>query len=446
MRMKNISFYFVASCILTFSFCLLLSTSAQNLTVPQIMAEPSIAGMRVEGEKLSPDGKSVIFLWNAEGKLPRDLYISPTDRSDPKIILHVSDLAKPTATPTPENKLTYGLNVRDDFVKARENALGNFEWSPDSKKLLFSQGGDLYVLKLGETMPKRYTKTQSPEVGARFLDDDRILFQQNGNLFVLNTADATTVQLTKEANPTAFISVTGATPNKEGTLVAYIISDSSKQKALFVPNYLDEFVQAPTVRRGWSEQKVMVVPTDGSRDTPFEVKLPKAEGMSSFRRMVWTADGRNLIVDRNDKETKRRQLFYIHNVGSKNEQTILLLEEIDNKWQASLSVIFEVNPKDPSEIFFASERDGFSHLYLAKLTRLRTEANPAGEIRGENPSDPGYSTNISLKQLTKGNWQVEWAKWMPGGDKIIYSSTEHNPAERLFYALTPANGDNDVLH
>src|SRR5258706_6568150 len=156
MRMKNSSFYFVASCILTFSFCLVLSTSAQNLTVPQIMAEPSIAGMRVEGEKLSPDGKSVIFLWNAEGKLPRDLYISPTDRSDPKIILHVSDLAKPTATPTPENKLTYGLNVRDDFEKARENALGILYWSPDSKNLLISQGSYPYAFKLCDIIPKRY--------------------------------------------------------------------------------------------------------------------------------------------------------------------------------------------------------------------------------------------------------------------------------------------------
>src|SRR5258706_16238076 len=101
MRMKNSSFYFVASCILTFSFCLVLSTSAQNLTVPQIMAEPSIAGMRVEGEKLSPHGKSVIFFWKGEGKLPRDPDIAPTHRSDPKTILHVSDRANPTAMPTP---------------------------------------------------------------------------------------------------------------------------------------------------------------------------------------------------------------------------------------------------------------------------------------------------------------------------------------------------------
>ena len=45
----------------------------------QIMAEPSIAGMRVEGEKLSPDGLKVVFLWNAENKLPRDLYLTTTD-------------------------------------------------------------------------------------------------------------------------------------------------------------------------------------------------------------------------------------------------------------------------------------------------------------------------------------------------------------------------------
>ena len=58
-----------------FTLCVLLfsTASAQNLTVSQIMAEPSIAGMRVESEKLSPDGSKVVFLWNAEGKMPRTM-------------------------------------------------------------------------------------------------------------------------------------------------------------------------------------------------------------------------------------------------------------------------------------------------------------------------------------------------------------------------------------
>src|SRR5256885_3367229 len=77
------------------------SISAQNLTVPQIMAEPSIAGMRVEGEKLSPDGSKVVFLWNAENKLPRDLYLTTTDgHGVPHVILRSSDVPRPIPSPT----------------------------------------------------------------------------------------------------------------------------------------------------------------------------------------------------------------------------------------------------------------------------------------------------------------------------------------------------------
>src|SRR3954452_12268804 len=87
---------------------------AQNLTVRQIMAEPSIAGMRFEGEKLSPDGSKVIFLWNDKGKMPRDLYLAASSGGTPQKILSVSDLPVPARTPEKENKLNYGLTIRDE--------------------------------------------------------------------------------------------------------------------------------------------------------------------------------------------------------------------------------------------------------------------------------------------------------------------------------------------
>ncbi|HLA94456.1 MAG TPA: alpha/beta fold hydrolase [Pyrinomonadaceae bacterium] len=420
-----------ALCLCTFAVCLALNVYAQDLTVRDIMAEPSIAGMRVEGEKLSPDGTKVVYLWNPEGKLPRSLYMVPSNGGTAVKLLSPSDLPALTRPPQPENKLNYGVELRDEFVKARENQLGNVDWSPDSKKLIFTHQGDIYVLTLGEAKPKRFTKTQGPEIAARFLDANRIMFSQSGNVFVLDTVASTITQITREANQPNFISVGGVTPNKEGTLLAYTVTDSSKLRSLVVPNYLPDYVAANPTRRGWSEQKLFVAPMDGSRDTPFEIKLPKTEGVSNFRRMAWTADGQNLIVDRIDKDTKRRQLFYVSSPGSKSEQIILITEETDEKWQASLSVIFEPNPKKSGELFFASERDGYNHLYLAKLeAETRPVASvPDNSARVAEGPEP-LSTNVKITQLTKGNWQVEWAKWDPRVDEIFFMSTAHGPTVR----------------
>jgi dipeptidyl aminopeptidase/acylaminoacyl peptidase len=415
-------------------FCVVSGAGAQTLTVKDIMREPSMAGMRPDSEKLSPDGKWVVYAWNADGREPRNLYIVDSDGKSARILVNAEQNFEPRTLP-PESKLNYGLLVRDEFVKAREKNLGGVEFSPDSKRILFLQNTDIYVLELesNDAKPRRITRTQGVEAGARWLTNDAILYASGGNYFVLNIRETSLVQVTREANPAAFVSIFNVNPTKDGRLVAYVLSDGSKQRALFVPNYLDEFVQTPTTRRGFTEQKLFVTLTDGSREKPFEVNLPKAEGAGFIRGLRWAADNSSLIVDRVDKDLKRRQLFYVADVGSKAEQTILVTEETDAKWIASLSGLVEPNPKNDAQILFGSERDGFNHLYLATLERAVKQPNPTGEIRQENPSDAGFTTKVEIKQLTSGNWQVEWAKWMEEGGEFVFSSTEETTAERQFY-------------
>lgn len=560
-----------------FIVVLSLSTFSQTLTVKDIMRDPSMAGMRPDAERLSPDGKFVIYAWNAEGKEPRNLYIVNSDGTNSRILVNAEENFE-ARTPAPESKLNYGLTVRDDFVKAREKNLGGVDISPDSKKILFSQNSDIYVLdvisanktlsddeakilntrfesfksnmlrrsnlltnlisvaksaginndkvffniedaqtkltpalnafKIGNVLslsyfsdfdklvdellnliqtnpklrnseafmklmdesfgvsnrinvarldyndavqsanpspkPRRITRTQGFEGAARWLTNDSILYNSGGNYFVLNLKETSIIQVTKEANPIAFQSVFNVNPTKDAQLLAYVVSDGSRQRALFTPNYLDEFVQTPSSRRGFSDQKVFVSKLDGSLEKPFEIKLPKAEGVGYIRGLDWAADNRSLIVDRLDKDLKRRQLFYIYNVGSKDEKVILITEETDEKWIAGLSSIVEVNPKNAAQIVFGSERDGFNHLYLATLEKALKEPNPTGEIRQENTSDAGFSSKVEIKQLTKGNWQIEWTKWSILGDEakgLIYLSTEKNTAERQFWGISfDANG------
>ncbi len=447
-QMKN-NHRFVRSLFLVFlTFIFGASLSAQTLTVRQTMAEPSLAGQRVSGEKLSPDGTKVVFLWNAEGKPRRDLYLVSTSGGTPEKILSPDQLPAPQRPPERPNPLNYGVEIRDQFVRDRENQLGNFEWSPDSKKLIFTHGGDVFVMTLEDRSIKRYTQTQAPEFGARFLDNDRILYSQSGNAFVLNTADAIITQITREANAQQFISVGNVATSKDGQMAAYVVSNSSKQRQLIVPNFLPEFVTGGGPRRGWTEQKLMFMPTDGSRDAPHEIKLPAPEGVSSFRRMVWAADNRSLIVDRLDKDTKRRHLFYVYNVGAKDEKIILVTEETDDKWQAPKSAIFEPNPRNPAQLFFASERDGYNHLYLATLetetrsaasvSNTQAETRPVGRVSAKPTEEDLTGTTptptVKIEQLTKGNWQVEWAKWNID-DEIALLSTEAGYTERNLYSL-----------
>ncbi len=575
MKIKTFPLIVCLQLLLALSFSLF----AQDLTVRQIMADPSLAGMRPEAERLSPDGKKVVFMWNESGKDPKNLYLW-NGIGDAKVILRPSDLGPSAAGGDGGrvgNPLSYGVTVRDEFSRRGAGGIGNLDWSPDSKKILFSQSGDLWVMditnnesasednvlrnwknvettlirltdlvpvlvnavkqagvqepdiflkiadlrskllsslqaagvrtasqrqdilrtgqalasaagslvKLDEKYPalrsnqlfkassdevqgvsnritavrsdfdsvlkaaspniKRLTKTQSPEVFARWLDNRRIAFSQSGNIFVIDTEGFSLIQLTREANPAAFISVQNSVASKDGSVMAYVVSDSSKQRPLVVPNYLDEFVQAQPTRRGFStDQKVFVTKTDGSTERVFEIKLPKPEGVGYVRGLDWAADNSSLIVDRIDKDLKHRQLFYVFHAGGKDEQIITITDETDDKWIAPLSRMVEPNPKDNGTLMFASEKDGFNHLYLATLPRRAAEPNPTGERRQENVSDPGFTGAVKIEQLTKGNFEVDWAKWQSDGEAVFYSSTEDSPAIREFYAIYPGRNAQKV--
>jgi len=415
--------------------CLFFSaefTLSQNLTVKEIMKQPSIAGMRISGERLSPNGKWVVYLWNSEGKNPRDIYLVSTSGGAPKKILSPKKLLRNKKEKKKKpDPLEYGVKITDKFVLSRKNQIGNLRWSPDSSKFLFTQNGDVYVLKIGDIKPRRITKTQSFEFSASFLDNDRILFQQSGNIFSISTKDGTLMQISREANRQRRISVFGATPSKNGEMIAYISSDSSKRRALYVPNYLPYYVSAPTVRRGWSKQKVYVTKTDGSFDKATEVKLPKQEGEAYISGLEWLADKETLIVDRIDKTHKRRQMFVVTFDKDNKSNAFLVHEEEDKKWIGRISRIIDANPKSPNQFFFSSEKNaGYNHLYLVILDKTKFANGKA---------------NANVKQLTNGKWEIGWAKWGNEANQIVYSSTNGGTEKRrLVLKLLSKEGSTDI--
>ncbi|MFN2456408.1 MAG: TolB family protein, partial [Pyrinomonadaceae bacterium] len=258
-------------------------SNKDTLTVREIMAEPSIAGMRPEGEKISPDGRMAAFLWSEGGREPRDLYVVRTSGGErPRLLARAVDKspdARPNAatttatTSTTRDEARTGgerkeerVMQRDAAQSTREQSVGGVEWSPDSKRLLFSRSGDLYITGINDSSnaPRRLTRTAAPEIAARWLaDNQRVLYQSAGNLFVINVDQAALVQLTREGGgsssntnvgaqqtggqgTTNALTITAVQVSDDGTRVAYVTADTSKQRALFVPDYTGEFVAAPT--------------------------------------------------------------------------------------------------------------------------------------------------------------------------------------------------------
>ncbi|MBA3805570.1 MAG: S9 family peptidase [Acidobacteria bacterium] len=453
---RRLSFALIT--VLTSQFVCAFAQKPATLTVRDIMAEPSIAGMRAEGEKISMDGRAVAFLWSAAGREPRDLYVVSTGGGEPRLLARAVD--KPQET-RPESGATRDeartgerreerVMQRDAAQQAREQSVSGIEWSADGRRLLFSKSGDLYtVASDGSSPPRRLTSTAAIEGGARWLADSRrILYQSSGNLFVLDVDQTAIIQLTREGSSSSSgnanaqqtsggapvpggQTVSGAQASNDGSRVAYIISDTSKQRALVVPDYTGEFVTAPTVRRGWSEQRIQISDTGGSPEHTVILKLPAPDGVSYIRSINWTPNDASLVVDRIDRDTKRRQIFI---ASTTDGAATLLDQETDSKWVAQLSRIVEVSPKG-DQLLFASERDGYNHLYLMPL---KSDGGNNRMKTGDTAAP--VSIPSAVRQLTRGPWEVSWARWHADGERIIYSSTEDSTAERHLYTLNVRDG------
>lgn len=456
---------FIFALLLVNQFTLTGAQTPASLTVREIMGEPSIAGMRAEGEKLAPNGEQVAYLWSAMGREPRDLYIVSTRGGEkPRLMARAVDEpqeARPDATPEQDEARRTGehkedrIMQRDTAEQARKQSVSAIEWSPDSRRLLFSKSGDLYVLNIGGStpVPRRLTSTTANESAAQWLADSRrILYQSGEDLFVLDADQTSVTQLTRDGGDAAAekrgddgsrsgdsnrtnsapedasgLTVSASQASYDGARVAYIVSDTSRQRPLVIPNYTGEFVTAPTVRRGWTEQRIQLVKSDGSSPRAVVVKLPEASGASYIRGFKWMPDGAGLLIDRIDRDTKRRQIFL---ASVSDGISRLVNEEWDAKWVAPLSRIVEPSP-GALKILFASERDGFNHLYLAQPVA--------------NGDSSAGSSPFGVRQLTRGAWEVNWAKWLPDGERIVYSSTEALTSERHFYVLDTRDGASQRL-
>ena len=133
--------------------------------------------------------------------------------------------------------------------------------------------------------------------------------------------------------------------------------------------------------------------------------------LSGVRMMDWNDAGTHALVAALSADFKEQWLYVVEAANGKLSE---LAHERNNGWIGGPCDFWNgcAGWLPNGDVYYASERDGYSHVYL-------TSAN------GDN-----------TRQLTRGPWEVYAIELAPGKDRFYLTTNEGTPAERHFYHLT----------
>jgi dipeptidyl-peptidase-4 len=296
------------------------------------------------------------------------------------------------------------------------------QWTPDSKQLLVSRKGDLFLFDIATSEQKQLTKTPAVEHDPQLSPDGRrVAFQRGHDLYTMDLATSTTTRVTTGGTPTRLNGELDWVYPEELALgtaywwspdsrrIAYLQFDTSgvmeyphgdllRVRPVYEP---ERFPQAgtpnPVVRLG-------VVNATGGKTKWLE--LPGGTDILTAR-VTWVDGPSALAVHRLNRVQNELSVL---RVDAANGKAAVLVEESDPAW---------VNLKDDFQfvdgwrgLLWGSERDNYRHLYYV---------------------EPALKT---ARAITSGNWEVtDLACVDTAAKRIFYVSTEAGPRERQLYSI-----------
>ncbi len=417
------------------------------LTIDAIMQGPQFYGYAPQAVRWSGDGERVYFQWKQTSQTqdkPFDTWVVPRTTGAPR---KLSDEEAKQAPP----------------VEAATTR--------DRSRSVYSQNGDLFLYDYSTDKATQLTKTAEAERDPHFTRDERrVAFTRGGNLFVMPLGLGAVEQLTEigagreEPKPADPKTSQGTLQLQESALLtavrdrAQLREDADAKQKRERPRKPFKLEDKQTVVRLQlcpNEKCVLALIEDGAKgakgdDVPNYITESSYTAMITGRTNVGDAQEnyRVLLLDAETGEGKwvdpglagRPAWQYMPVFNEQGTRAVMLARAEDNKdrWILSLdtttakaSTIFTDHDdawidgpgyetlgwlKNGDEVYFVSERDGWSHLY--------TEPAAGG----------------SFKQITSGKWEVESVAVSNDGSKFYLTTSEGGPAERHFYAQSVNGG------
>ncbi len=303
-------------------------------------------------------------------------------------------------------------------------------FSPDKRYILFTgslparrlkTGGNFYLYDIKTKTLKQITDTDEPQAIIKFSPNGKFIsFVRNNNLFIYEISTGTFKQLTFDGSEVIlnglfdwvyeeeFSIIDGYEWSPDSRFIAFWRLDQSNVPVFRLIDYDPIYLKIIDQRYPYAGFPNSIVKIGIVDVQTAETKYIDFGGEDIYiPRINWTRNPNVLSYQKlNRLQNKLELIFYDIKTG----ETKTILTEESNTWvDVHDHLIFL---KDGKHFIWASERDGWFHIYL-------------------------YRTDGKLvNQITKGEFEVDQICFVDEkNEKIYYTSTEVSPLERHLYVI-----------
>ena len=400
---------------------------AAELTIDRLFDPPALAGPTITGVQVSPDGSRVTFLKGKPDDKDRlDLWEYGIRDGQSRLLVDSSSIAEAHAAPSEEE-----MGRRERSRMAAYSGILEYAVAPSGQAVLFTSGGHVYFYDLAKAPGEALTAITRGDGSATDATISprgaHLAYVRGQNLYVYDLKAARERALTRDGGGpikngmAEFVAQeemgrsTGYWWSPDGAHVAFARVDETPvrivQRFEIAADGIAAFDQRYPVAGG-ANVAVRLGVLDVRGGSVAWLDLGHDPDIY-LARVDWLPDGKTLAIQRESRDQRRLDLLFADIATGK---TRVVLTETSDTW-IELNDELTFLKKTP-EFVWASERDGFRHLYL-------------------------YGTDgKQIRRLTAGAWSVDdfrgrAIKGVDEANRLIYfTATEKTPIERQLYSTS----------
>ena len=326
------------------------------------------------------------------------------------------------------------FDLKENLIRFEFN---KFHWTYNLKDFSLKKGSIIKVDAPGPSWMDPFDELGNKPVPSH--DSVWVAFIKNFNVYIRNTKDNNEVQLSFDGTQGDFYSsyfqwspdskflAVNKIRNNEGHVIYFVESSpkSQLQPVLQKRNYLKPGdalpIKSPSL---FNISSLKQIPVDAK---PFENQY-------ALSRLDWNKTSSAFTFEFNQRG---HQVYQVVEVNATTGTTRIVIDERSKTFIDYSGKLFRYDLEDRGEIIWASERDGWNHLYLID--------SKTGKVK---------------KQITNGNWPVrEVVKVNEKQSYILFKASGRNPGEDPYFVhyykvnldgsnlmdLTPSKMDHQVF-